>query len=89
MSLLSIGVEAIERGLVPDACTRVAIRSLCRARLHESTHGDARSRTIRRTAFLESMRSGPIAPVPEKANEQHYELPPEFFAAVLGPAPQI
>ena len=31
------------------------------------------------------MRSGPIALVPEKANEQHYELPPEFFAAVLGP----
>ena len=36
-------------------------------------------------AFVESMRAGPIAPVPEKANEQHYELPPEFFAAVLGP----
>ena len=28
---------------------------------------------------------GPIAPLPEKANEQHYELPPEFFTAVLGP----
>jgi cyclopropane-fatty-acyl-phospholipid synthase len=31
------------------------------------------------------MRSAPIAWVPDKANQQHYELPPEFFAAVLGP----
>jgi cyclopropane-fatty-acyl-phospholipid synthase len=85
MSLLSLGVAAVERGFVPDACTRIAIRSLCRSRLHESMHGDARLTAERRTAFLDSMRSGPIAPVPEKANEQHYELPPEFFTAVLGP----
>jgi cyclopropane-fatty-acyl-phospholipid synthase len=84
MSLLSIGVEAVERGFVPDAFMRAAIRRLCRARLRESTKGDDHSRTLQGT-FLESMRSGPIAPVPEKANEQHYELPPEFFAAVLGP----
>jgi len=31
------------------------------------------------------MTNAPIALVPEKANEQHYELPPEFFAAILGP----
>ena len=31
----------------------------------------------------------PIALVPEKANEQHYEVPAEFFAARAGPAPQV
>jgi cyclopropane-fatty-acyl-phospholipid synthase len=31
------------------------------------------------------MRSGPIAEVPEKANEQHYELPAEFLGLILGP----
>jgi cyclopropane-fatty-acyl-phospholipid synthase len=31
------------------------------------------------------MRRAPIALVPEKANEQHYELPPAFFELVLGP----
>jgi cyclopropane-fatty-acyl-phospholipid synthase len=31
------------------------------------------------------MRLAPIAPRAEKANEQHYELPAAFFAAVLGP----
>jgi cyclopropane-fatty-acyl-phospholipid synthase len=31
------------------------------------------------------MNAAPIAPVPEKANEQHYGLPPEFFGYALGP----
>jgi cyclopropane-fatty-acyl-phospholipid synthase len=35
-------------------------------------------------AFVDMMNSSPIAPLPEKANEQHYELPPEFFVDVLG-----
>ena len=30
------------------------------------------------------MKKSPIALVPEKANEQHYEVPPEFFEFVLG-----
>lgn len=78
MSLLTLGIEAIERGLVPDNVTRSAIRRMCRQRLVDSANGaDA--------AFMQSLRTGPIALLPEKANEQHYELPPEFFAAVLGP----
>jgi len=31
------------------------------------------------------MRVAPIAPLPELANAQHYEVPAAFFAAVLGP----
>ena len=85
MNVLAVGVEAVERGLVPDAVTRLAIRRLCRGRLQEAMGGDADARQLKQSAFLDSMRSGPIAPVPEKANQQHYELPPEFFAAVLGP----
>jgi cyclopropane-fatty-acyl-phospholipid synthase len=80
MSLVSVGIEAIERGLMPDRLTRLAIRRLCRSRLRESNRAAAD-----REAFLASLRCGPIALVPRKANEQHYELPPEFFAAVLGP----
>ncbi|WP_428210037.1 SAM-dependent methyltransferase, partial [Enterococcus casseliflavus] len=34
--------------------------------------------------FLSELKEGPIALHPEKANEQHYEVPPEFFAQVLG-----
>mgnify|MGYP000414539343 CR=1 FL=1 len=35
--------------------------------------------------FVLMMRSSPVALVPELANEQHYEVPAEFFSEVLGP----
>lgn len=87
MSLLSFGLDAVERGLVPDVVTRVAIRRLCKQRMRDSNRGNDKADVDSREsqAFVESMRDGPIALVPGKANEQHYELPPEFFAAVLGP----
>ena len=34
--------------------------------------------------WIEELKQSPIALVPEKANEQHYELPPSFFDIVLG-----
>lgn len=83
--MISLGIEAVERGIVPDAITRIAIRRLCRQRLCNSRNGSADPEDRARARFLDSMRSGPIALVPERANQQHYELPPEFFAAVLGP----
>jgi len=85
MSVLEFGIAAVERGLIPDMVTRMAIRRLCRERLRESLrqHGDLDDSS--HAMFRESMCSGPIALVPDKANQQHYELPPEFFAAVLGP----
>ncbi len=85
MSLLSLSLDAVERGLIPDAITRSAIRRLCEQRLRDSDRGNdiANERAIQ--AFVATMVAGPVAPVPEKANEQHYELPPEFFTAVLGP----
>lgn len=85
MSLLSLSLEAVERGLIPDALTRSAIRRLCEQRLRDSDRGNDIANERALQAFVASMTAGPIAPVPDKANEQHYELPPEFFAAVLGP----
>jgi len=85
MTLLDAGIGAVERGLAPDAVTRLAIRRLCRQRLQQSALGGDDAASAHGDAFSQSLRSGPIAPLPEKANEQHYELPPEFFAAVLGP----
>lgn len=82
MTVVALGIAAIERGLVPDMLTRAGIRRLCRTRLREL---DAPGSAARAAEFVASMRIGPIAPLPEKANEQHYELPPEFFSLVLGP----
>lgn len=84
MSVLELGYEAVERGLIPDALTRAAIRRLCRQRLREARHGPG-ALAPARAAFLESLCDGPIAPLAEVANQQHYELPPELFALLLGP----
>lgn len=74
-----------ERGLVPDRMIRWGIRRLCADRLKREGADDAAVRNQRRESLLRELARGPIAPVPEKANEQHYELPAEFFGEVLGP----
>ena len=77
-----LGIEAVERRLVPDALTRLAIRRLCASRLNSARLAAAGGEE---EAFLESLTRGPIAVATEAANEQHYEVPAEFYASVLGP----
>lgn len=73
-----------ERGLVPDSVIRAGIRRLCRQRLADIRADDIEFTAWSLDAFIEQMNRSAIAPVPERANEQHYEVPPEFFEEVLG-----
>jgi cyclopropane-fatty-acyl-phospholipid synthase len=75
---LNLGVALAERGLVPTPVVRWAIRRLCERRLADS-HAEDSSDT-----FLRELRGSPVALVPDQANAQHYEVPPEFFQHVLG-----
>lgn len=84
MSILQLGISAVEQGLVPDSITRAAMRRLCGQRLDDLVPERLQVTRAAQQAFIESTRLAPIAPVPEKANQQHYELPPEFFKQVLG-----
>ncbi|MDA1314773.1 MAG: cyclopropane-fatty-acyl-phospholipid synthase [Acidobacteria bacterium] len=72
-------LNAAEKGQLPDGLIRWGIRRLCRERLNEEAERHDASQ------FVEKMRRGPVAPVPDKANEQHYEVPAAFFKKVLGP----
>lgn len=85
MNAFSWGIEAAERGWVPDAWTRAAIRRLCRERLRDVVGPDSSDLAKRYAKFDHSLRHGPIALLPERANDQHYEVAAEFFTAVLGP----
>ena len=82
--MLRIGIEAVERGLIPDALTRWAIRCLCQRHLQSSSRTSTPSSVRSVEDFIATLPNEPIAPLPHKANEQHYELPPEFFETVLG-----
>ena len=66
--------------MIPDSVIRSGIRRLCEARRREiaGMNGEA-LRT-----FVDRMNRSPIALVPDIANEQHYEVPAEFFDLVLG-----
>lgn len=82
MSLLLKAMEWIWPG---DFLVRQAIRGLNRARLRELREGGVEGQLQRKRELLEKLRSSPRALVPERANEQHYEVPAAFFETVLGP----
>ncbi|WP_428264238.1 SAM-dependent methyltransferase [Haliangium sp.] len=78
-------IDLAERGRTPDALIRWGIRRLCAQRLRADVPAGVEARQRLTEAFVAKMQSAPIAPVPDKANEQHYELPAPFFQQVLGP----
>jgi cyclopropane-fatty-acyl-phospholipid synthase len=73
-----------ETGLVPDAVIRAGIRRLLEARRKDIHSGDISFAAHATNEFVRMMDASPVALVPECANEQHYEVPAEFFAAVMG-----
>jgi len=81
--LMRGAIDLVECGLAPDVATRWAIRKLLRERLATlaMTHGNSMDAL---STFVDEMTRGPIAPLPQKANEQHYEVPAAFFGQVLG-----
>lgn len=80
----STALNLTEKGLLPDSVVRVGIRHQLRERLAEIQAGDVEHSAEAEHTLLELMQQSPIAEVPELANAQHYEVPAEFFATVLG-----
>ena len=78
-------LEWTEQGLVPDTVIRAGIRRLCRQRLKDIGANDIERSARDLENFVLQMNGAEIAPLPELANEQHYEVPPAFFESVLGP----
>jgi cyclopropane-fatty-acyl-phospholipid synthase len=71
-------IDLAEQGHLADGLIRFGMRRVIARRLRNERRAD-------RTDFWRDARRGPLAVVPELANEQHYEVPPEFFEIVLGP----
>lgn len=78
-------IDLVEKGYVPDVITRAAMRKLMEQRLVDESTGDGEERSRRFNAFLAELRASPIAVETKAANEQHYEVPAEFFHLHLGP----
>jgi cyclopropane-fatty-acyl-phospholipid synthase len=78
---MSFLTRIAESGYVPDNLLRIGIQQLLRQRLREvANRPDVLSPEPGRPGDPDQV----IAVETEKANQQHYELPPEFFQLMLG-----
>lgn len=79
------GIDWAERGWLPDWAIRYGIRAQLATRL--ATDGDLSpgERVAATRDLVRQLESSAIAIQTDVANQQHYEVPPEFFEKCLGP----
>ena len=81
---MNVALQLAEHGRLPDWAIRWGIRRLLTQRLDdEQTKNTGEPRRALQELIAE-LRTSPLALHADKANEQHYELPPAFFQHVLG-----
>ena len=64
-----------EQGYLPDSMIRHGIRRLLAERLAAVRHENCEAMADSQFSFIADMKHAPIALSPEKANDQHYEIP--------------
>jgi len=69
---------------MPDRALRHAIRWQLWDRLREYSALGIQEQQEYKQAFVDQLKRSPVALLPEKANEQHYEVPPPFYQLCLG-----
>ncbi|TPX30991.1 hypothetical protein SmJEL517_g05570 [Synchytrium microbalum] len=85
MDLTSLAEPAIDRGLLPDILLRRGIRHLLATRAQELDGLSVEDQDERKMQVVASLRKSEIAIRTDAANEQHYEVPTDFFIHSLGP----
>lgn len=75
--MVELAISMAERGLLPDSLIQAGMRRFMAMLERQPSVSDA--------DFVRQMDMRAIAEHADTANAQHYELPPEFFAAFLGP----
>jgi cyclopropane-fatty-acyl-phospholipid synthase len=84
MSLTHFLIDLSERGIVPDFLIRAGIRNLCKKRLQQCKHDDCEANAELAEHYVAESDASPMAVLTEKANEQHYEVPAQFYHHALG-----
>lgn len=79
-------ISLMERGYLPDALVRVGIRQLLKQRLSESKLAVAQAGSHEQylKQYVDMLSRSPLAIMTKEANEQHYEVPTEYFNHALG-----
>jgi cyclopropane-fatty-acyl-phospholipid synthase len=74
----------LEKNLVPDFLIRQGIRNLLKQRLSYEKKENSEKQKQHLLDLVHELKSSPIAVHTKAANEQHYEVPTEFFQYCLG-----
>ncbi len=74
----------VEKGLLPDGLIRWGMRQLLAQKLRDEARDGLELSQERLMKLVEEMKNAPIAVNTKDANEQHYELPTQFFNLCLG-----
>ncbi|KAG2428146.1 hypothetical protein HXX76_011826 [Chlamydomonas incerta] len=82
-ALVKTFIGAVENGYVPDFILRTGIRFLLSNRVAEVPK-DLNGRLQTTVAFVNDLKTMPIAVNTSEANEQHYEVPTPYYQLVLG-----
>ena len=82
--MIKVLINLAEKGFLPDLLIRLGIKRLCGQRLSETNTLGLEALENSHQQWIDLLTKSPVAIVPEKANEQHYEVPPQFFELVLG-----
>ena len=77
--------RALGAGVIPDPVLRLGSRYSAWTRNRRESRGGVVAQEQRLADLVQHMSTGPVAELPAKANEQHYELPAEFMALFMGP----
>lgn len=83
-SALKVSNRLLEQGLIPDFLIRYGIRGLLAEKLKEEEALRQRLGARRKEDLVAFLKSSPIAINTREANQQHYEVPTEFFRLVMG-----
>lgn len=75
----------VSSGLVPDFIIRTGIRKLLKERIAEIKPVPPETLEEAKMKFIQMMKTSPLALKTRDANEQHYEVPTEFYLYALGP----
>lgn len=74
----------LEKNVLPDWVIRLGIRRLLRQRLHEEDQGSAENQQAHLLKLVAELKQSPIAIETTAANDQHYEVPTQFYQFCLG-----
>ena len=76
-------IPLIHLGLVPDWVIRFGIRLQLKDHLRLLASDDCETELRRKADIVQKLRDMPIAVETDAANEQHYEVPAEFYSLCL------